>query len=160
MKNAALLFLLLILSSCNFFEAKKISSEEILNEELKTFTWNEVDEYPIFDTCDSTALIEHRKACFQNTLIENMSKRLFASPITVTQSVNDTILVHFKISEKGIIEITNTEINNLLIQEIPEIETMVYQSIDSLPNIYPAIKRGQPVTTEFKLPLIVMVSDN
>ena len=32
MKNAALLFLLLILSSCNFFEAKKISSEEILND--------------------------------------------------------------------------------------------------------------------------------
>ena len=160
MKNAALLFFFLILTSCNFFEAKKISSEEILNEELKTFTWNEVDEYPIFDTCDSTASIQERKACFQNTLIENMSNRLFANEIDVTQPINDTILVHFEISDKGIIEITNAEIDSLLLYEIPEIENLVFQSIKSLPKIYPAIKRGQPVTTVFKLPLIITVNEN
>lgn len=160
MKHSKFLFLLILVTSCNLFEAKKVSSEEILNEELKTFTWNEVDEYPIFESCDSTTSVELRKACFQNTLIEHISYRLFSNQFNVKESINETIYINFTISDKGILEITNTEIGSAVINEIPEIENLILNSIDSLPKIYPAIKRGQPVTSKFKLPLIVTVSEN
>lgn len=151
---------LLSLTSCDYFNVKKTSSEAILNEELKTFNWNEVDEYPIFKTCDSTNSKSEKERCFETTLGTLMSNNLYANEIVVTKDLYDTIFLEFKIDEKGILEITKTEIDSLILAEIPEIENYLYKSIDSLPEIYPAIKRGQQVTTKFKMPLIVKVSEN
>ena len=67
--------------------------------------------------------------------------------------------MHFKISAKGKLEITKAEIDTLVLNQIPDLENLVLKSIDSLPQIYPAIKRGQPVTSVFTLPLIVKVSE-
>ncbi|MCB0435335.1 MAG: hypothetical protein KDD08_04645, partial [Mangrovimonas sp.] len=71
-----------------------------------------------------------------------------------------TIFLEFKIDEKGLLSLTKTEIDSLILAEIPEIQNYLYRSIDSLPQIYPALKRGQQVTTKFKMPLIVKVSEN
>ena len=53
MKKISVLLCVLILSSCEYFNVKKTSSEAILKEELQTFNWNEVDAYPSFSDCDS-----------------------------------------------------------------------------------------------------------
>ena len=62
--------------SCEYFNAKKTSSEAILKEELKTFNWNDVDEYPSFSICDSSATKQERKQCFENTLTKHISQIL------------------------------------------------------------------------------------
>ena len=49
------------------------------------------------------------------------------------------------------------EVDSLTNQEIPNIKVLLAKSIDSLPKIFPAIKRGQQVKTEFKLPIIIKV---
>ena len=51
--------------SCNYFDAKKVSADDILEEELQTFTWNEVDEYPSFEMCDSLSSKAEKKQCFE-----------------------------------------------------------------------------------------------
>lgn len=148
------------MASCNYFNVKKTSSEAILNEELKTFNWNEVDEYPVFKSCDTSINKNQKEKCFETTLLEIMTLRLYQNEILVSQDIYDTIFVEFKVDDKGVLEITRTEIDSLIITEISEIESYLYESIDSLPVIYPALKRGQQVTTKFKLPLIIKVSED
>src|SRR5690606_8938529 len=125
MKNVFYLWLLLACSSCNYFSAQKVSSTDILNEQLKTFTWDEVDEYPLFLTCASSAKKAERKTCFQQTLIQHMSEYLHANTIEVKQEVSDTIFIHFKIYENGKPEITQADIDTLTMAQIPEIEQFV-----------------------------------
>jgi len=55
MKYVTIFFLVLCFSSCNYFDKKKVYSEDILKEDLQTFNWNEVDEYPTFAVCDNAS---------------------------------------------------------------------------------------------------------
>ena len=160
MKKVLFFLMFIWITSCNYFNVKKTSSEAILNEELKTFNWNEVDEYPVFKSCDTSINNVQKEKCFETTLLSFISDKLYQNEIVVSQDLSDTIFIEFKVDDKGTLEITQTQIDSLVYAEIPEIEKYLYASIDSLPEIYPAIKRGQQVTTKFKLPLIVKVSEN
>jgi hypothetical protein len=49
------------------------------------------------------------------------------------------------------------KIDSVTLHEIPNIKELLKNSLDSLPEIYPAIKRGQQVKTAFTLPVIIQV---
>jgi len=134
---------------------KKVSSETILKEELQTFDWNDVDEYPTFSVCDSSFTKQEKKACFEQTLTAFITNGLQKHSIVVTQDIHDTIHLNFKVSDKGELMLLSTKTDSLIHHEIPNIEQILSESLDSLPKIFPAIKRGQQVTTEFKLPIII-----
>ena len=52
MKHAIFsLFLLVLASSCQFFETEKISTETFYEEEIKAIDWKDVDQYPVFTEC-------------------------------------------------------------------------------------------------------------
>jgi hypothetical protein len=61
----------------------------------------------------------------------------------------------FHISEKGEISILEMNISDQTIEQIPDIEKYLIESISSTPQISPAIKRSQHVKTEFKLPIVL-----
>ena len=42
--------------------------------------------------------------------------------------------------------------------QIPEIDSLLHESLKGIPKITPAIKRGQQVTTAFELPIIVKIN--
>lgn len=155
MKQGYLIIAFIALTSCNYFDVKKTTSEAILNEELKTFNWSEVDEYPTFVVCEGEANKESKKSCFQNTLIQTISANLQTDTILVSQSLNDTVVIKFQISEKGQLSIQDFYVDSLTLIEIPDIKKLINASIDSLPPIYPAIKRGQQVKTAFTLPVVI-----
>ena len=155
MKHFLLVIICLILFSCNYFDVKKTSSDAILQEELKSINLNDVDVYPAFAACDTSSTIQERKLCFENTLIKHIQKRLSSLKMVVSTDLRDTIFIDFKLSDKGKISILNLKINKETIQALPNITDQIKLAIDSLPKIYPAIKRGQLVTTQFKLPIIV-----
>lgn len=144
-----------MLSSCEYFNVKKVSSETILEEELQTFNWNDVDEYPTFSVCDSMSSKEEKKACFVQTLTGFITNYLQRDTIIVTQDIHDTINLNFKVSASGDLILLDTKIDSLTNTEIPNIKQLLTESLDSLPKIFPAIKRGQQVTTEFTLPIII-----
>ena len=160
MKKLFVLLLILSFFSCNYFNAKKISSEDILSEELKTFTWNEVDAYPIFESCDSTLSQVESKLCFQQVLTDSISHYLYKNEIVVSSSINSTINLDFEVSDRGYLSLINIEQDSLISAEIPQLDSLLYKSIESLPKIYPALKRGQQVTTKFRLPILVKVAEN
>ncbi|HMQ43382.1 hypothetical protein [Mariniflexile maritimum] len=155
MKQICVFIIVLTLTSCEYFNVKKTSSDAILNEELQTFNWNEVDVYPSFSTCDALELKSEKTACFNQVLTTHILEYLQKVPITVTHDVTDTINLKFQVSETGTLSLLNIEVDSLVTREIPNIKALIHSSLDSLPKVYPAIKRGQQVKTEFELPIIV-----
>ena len=158
MKYLKVFILIVCLSSCDYFDKKKVNTQDIVNEELQTFNWNDVDEYPSFTACDSSTLKEDRTICFQQTITNNITSYLQKEQIVVTQDINDTIMLYFQVSKKGELLLLQSKIDSLTTQEIPNINQLLINSLDSLPKIFPAIKRGQHVTTEFKLPIVIHVN--
>ncbi|MCB4807573.1 hypothetical protein LG651_04870 [Tamlana sp. 62-3] len=137
---------------------KKSSSQDILNEELKAFNWTDVDEYPSFSSCDSIAVKQDRKDCFQNSLTLHIWEFLKQEQLTVTQDITDTIVLNFNLSKTGILKLTDIKMAHATRKEIPHIEALINRSLDSLPQVYPAIKRGQHVNAAFSLPIIINVN--
>ncbi|MCX7550958.1 hypothetical protein [Xanthomarina sp. F2636L] len=158
MKHLYLLFGFLLLVSCNNFDVKKTTSDAILNEELKTFNWSDVDEYPSFASCSDDVSKVEKQRCFQNTLTAIITNRIQRDTIVVTQNIDDTIYIKFQISEKGVLSFLEARVDSVTRHEIPNIDELLRNSLDSLPEIYPAIKRGQQVKTAFTLPVIIQVN--
>ncbi len=156
--NRILLFLsVLILTSCDYFDKKKVYTEDLLEEELQTFNWKDVDEYPSFDSCDSISGKENKKQCFESTLRNILNTNLAKHQIIVTEDIDDTIQLKITIDHKGNFEISNIISSEYTRTQIPQLHELLRQSLDSLPKIYPAIKRSQPVTTQFSLPVIIKI---
>lgn len=157
MKPIAFLLILVLATSCSYFEKKKIYSKDLLEEELKTFNWSDVDAYPTFSSCDSLTIKEDLKACFQNTLVTNVNRFLGAQNIIVSEDVNDTVRIHISIDHRGILSVDSMRFHPETAIQIPEIDSLLRQSLKDIPKIFPAIKRGQQVTTAFELPVIVKI---
>ncbi|MEH6534981.1 MAG: hypothetical protein V7719_01210 [Psychroserpens sp.] len=154
------LFLLVVLfafCSCDYFEKKKVYTEDILEEELQTFNWKDVDEYPTFESCDSTLGKENKKACFENTLRDILNTNLSSHQIVVSEEINDTVQLKITIDNQGqffIDAIVSSETTRAL---IPQLDSLLRKSLDSLPKILPAIKRSQHVKTQFVFPVIIKI---
>jgi len=157
-KYLGVILLLLCITSCDYFDKKKVYSKDIIREELQTFNWREVDEYPNFSTCNSIVVKLERQQCFQNTITEQITEYLNEKRIVITQDINDTIDIKFLISERGIISIQGIKSDSLTKVQIPNIDQLLSNSLEHLPEILPAIKRGQQVKTEFTLPVVIKVN--
>ncbi|CDF80863.1 conserved hypothetical protein [Formosa agariphila KMM 3901] len=158
MKHFVFILALLLVCACDDLKVKKTSTEAILNEELQSFKWNEIDEYPTFISCQTSGSQQDRKLCFEQTLATTILNRLEAERIIVNRDVLDTLLIQFKISDSGELSLLNFKVDSLTQAEIPNIKFLVTSSLDSLPAIEPAIKRGQKVNSEFTLPIIIKVN--
>ena len=155
MKKTFPFLLLLLCISCDELETRKISSEEILSEEKKELNWREVDQYPAFKECRRISEIDAAKECFGKKVANYIYARLEAKQPVVTEALHDTLLLHLHISEAGVPEIDSVEIDSVVIAQLPHIQSWLRQSIDSLPKIYPATKRGIPVATKFLMPIVI-----
>lgn len=158
MKYLTIFVLILCLSSCDYFDKKKVNTKDIVNEELQTFNWNDVDQYPSFKVCESSISKQDNRRCFERTLITHITNQLSKETIVVTENVEDTILIKFHISETGNLSVLNINNKEDTIEQIPNLETLLLKSLDSLPKIFPAIKRSQQVKTEFTLPIVIQVN--
>lgn len=152
-----LLLCMLILVSCKDFETKKISSDTFLKEELENIDMKALDEYPTFKSCDQEGNKKERLTCFENKIAQNFSHYLDTKILIVQDQMNDTVWVELSVTNEGEIKIEKTQIPELVQENIPDLGLWLHQSLDSLPQVYPAIKRGIPVRTTFKMPVLIKV---
>lgn len=155
MKKISLLFLFLALLGCNDFETKKITSEQVLELESKSLNWKEVDQYPAFENCKNISELEKARDCFEATVANSVYTYLARQEPIVTETIDDTVYVHLEISKTGKPNLESVEADTLVTNQIPELKMWLQQSIDSLPKIYPASKRGIPVSSVFTMPIVI-----
>lgn len=155
MKRLVLLLISVSLWSCDYFDKKKINTNDILEEELQSINWKDVDEYPTFSICDSSS---NKKICFEDVLRNRLNTNLSQQNIIVTEDVSDTILLKIYIDNKGNFTIKDIVCSDATRTQIPQLDSILRHSFDSLPKIYPAIKRSQQVATEFSLPVVVNIN--
>jgi hypothetical protein len=158
MRYLVSVFLFCSFLSCNYFEKKKLDSNTILMEELKTFNWNEVDRYPSFENCTDSIDYQDSKMCFEQMIMTHISEYFRLQDLVVTQKVSDTIKINFLVSNKGEIHISKIHSKALTKIEIPNLDSIIDYSLKNLPPLYPAIKRSQQVQSAFELPLILVVN--
>jgi len=157
MRKIICYLLIIMCCSCDKIVKKKVSSQDILQEELQSFNWNEVDVYPSFSNCDAAVSKDAKKVCFQNTITEYITSSISQENIIVSNTINETVVIEFSIDKTGIPEVMTIKGSDLLYHEIPDFDSLIFKTIDSLPKIFPATKRGQQVTTQFKLPIAIKV---
>ncbi|HUH27320.1 hypothetical protein [Gelidibacter sp.] len=157
MKPLLLVFFIL-LTSCDYFQSKKVSTEQLLEEEMQAINWNDVDEYPTFSDCDAATTNQEKKVCFENHLHKLLTSHLENQKIVVTEDVSDTVLLKIHIDKTGQFSVRNIDMDSITKAQIPQLDSILRHSFDSLPKIYPAIKRSQQVATEFSLPVIVNIN--
>lgn len=155
MKKMLLLLLFPLMVGCNDFETKRISSEEVLDKEYKSLNWKEVDEYPAFENCKNISELEMARECFEATVANSVYTYLARQEPIVTETIDDTVFVHLEISKNGKPYLESVEADTLVTNQIPELKMWLQQSIDSLPKIYPASKRGIPVSSVFTMPIVI-----
>ena len=143
--------------SCNYYEKKKLSSDTILLEELKTFNWKEVDRYPNFENCENSINFQRSKNCFEQTIAAHISEYFGTQNIIVSQTVKDTIRIDLLVSNSGELQISKIQTQELTREQLPLLDSILTRSLEGLPKLYPAIKRSQQVQTAFQLPIILRV---
>jgi hypothetical protein len=159
MKHFRYFIIVLLCTSCQFFETEKISSETFYVEELKTIDWKNVDRYPAFASCDTLSQKTKQKECFEGELAYQLQQSMTAQGVTALHDLNDTIVLSFSISEKAGITILAMQIDSLLQKEFPHLKDSLKYSIDALRLVAPAYKRGIPVKTQFTLPIVVTTEE-
>lgn len=150
-----LLIISLLYISCDGLITQKKTSEEYMEEELKTINWNEVDTYPLFPDCDESEPKTKQQSCFETTLHNHLKGFISNQELVSSVSIQDTLLIHLSISKGSDFIITEISGDSLTFAALSELQNQLYESIRSLPKIAPALKRGIPVSTTFILPLVI-----
>ena len=153
--NYLTLLLALVLTSCQFFETEKISSDQFYKEEIKAIDWDDVDHYPTFKACEQFTEKTDQKKCFETTLSTFVHQFIANKNISSNQDLNHTAVLDFNISKTGEILGLTVTVDSILLQKVPLLKEWLSQSIDSLPRLEPATKRGVPVATQFTLPVVI-----
>ncbi|PCJ98048.1 MAG: hypothetical protein COA50_03735 [Flavobacteriaceae bacterium] len=145
----------LLLVSCDWFASKETRTQKLVDQDMSTIDWNDVDQYPLFDTCDETVSKPEQRQCFQDTLLAHFSATLSEFEFVLESNIIDTLYLDFLIDNNGKISVVDMEQNEEIVRQIPEFDGVIIQSLKTLPHLEPAIKRGIPVTAKFRIPIII-----
>lgn len=151
------LFSLSVLAvSCQYFDKQVPSKDELLEKELKSINWDEVDEFPSVAACDSVPDKAHRKQCFLDFLVLNIQQRLSSDTLHVLYPGLDTIEMKVTIFPDSRVHF-EPKLNDSLVYGRQAIDSILQARLSDFPRIKPALKRDIPVKTQFVVPVILEV---
>lgn len=152
--NIQILMLAMLMSfqSCQYFNTKN-SKEKLLQKELKTVNWKQVDELPMIGECEKLDNDEQQKRCFFEFLSGDLRNRIKVG-YENNNILKDTIFIKVKVdSNSKVVFETQTSSNNLSINTV-KIDSILLKDTIDFPKIKPALKRGLVVKSEFILPIV------
>lgn len=153
MNKVFCLFFFTIFFSCEFEIQKKISADKYLEQELKTIDWSSVDELPLFESCLNSST--DKQKCFMSYFSDQFKKKLVNNNFILNRTLVDTVYFNIKIDKLGNVTYDKIEINENSNKYKSAIEKALSSTINNLPKVYPALKRGQPVDVQFNFPLLI-----
>ncbi len=127
----------------------------MVNQEMLTIDWNDVDNYPLFESCDETLAKSEQRECFESELLKHFSTTLQGFEFIIDTKVNKTVIVDFLIDQEGKVSVLRIEKDKAIDVLMPEFNGIVSQSLKNLPPLAPALKRGIPVNAKFRIPIVL-----
>lgn len=150
------LILLMFCTSCENFPFSKKQQEPVLDTIIN---FNEVDFSPSFKICDSIIEKESKSDCFRTTIHQKIGEELQKQVFTIQDSIDEMVTVYLLIDSKGKIQFEKMDASEIITNQLPKLDSVISASIQKIPAIYPAIKRGIPVTTKYTLPIRIQLKE-
>jgi hypothetical protein len=157
LKQYYLLLVILLFNSCQYFDKQVPSEKELLQKELKTINWKEVDEYPSVADCEKIDNKTQRQQCFFEVLTQLIQQKLSADTLSVLYPELDTIEVKVTVFPNSTIKFEPQFPKDSVAYDKVKIDSILQARLVDFPKVNPAIKRGIPVKTQFILPVILKV---
>ena len=145
------------LYSCQYFNTQIPDQDVLLQKELKSINWNQVDELPNFSSCDSVVDKTQKKQCFFDYLTQLIQQKLNADTLAVLYPQLDTINVKVTVLPNATFEF-EPQLHDTLSYNMSKIDSIIKTRLIDFPKVNPAIKRGIPVKTQFVLPVILNIA--
>ncbi|MEC4050987.1 hypothetical protein OX284_016240 [Flavobacterium sp. SUN046] len=155
MKQFAVLLLVLLMQSCQYFDKKVPSEQELLNKQLKEINWKEVDEYPSVVDCEKLTDEAQKKQCFFEFLTATIQQKLSVDTLSILYPELDTIEVKVTVNSDATMEFEPQFPKDSTAYDTIKIDSILKAKLVDFPKVNPAIKRGIPVKTQFVLPVII-----
>lgn len=153
------LVVIIFCTSCDYFSMNQKKNTSTKNSLDTVVDLHSVDVSPSFSVCDS--LIEKTKKtnCFRTTIHQLITEKLSDNKLTSEDAIDETINVHLLINSKGTIIFKELQSSERIKNDFPQLDSLLKISIENLPKIYPATKRGIPVTTQYQLPIRIKLEE-
>jgi hypothetical protein len=152
-----LLFLPLFFNSCQYFDKQVPSEKDLLQKELKSINWKEVDEFPSVTECEKIENKTQREQCFFEVMTQLIQERLSVDTLSVLYPELDTIEVKVTVFPNSRIIFEPLFPKDSVAYDTVKIDSILKARLVGFPKVNPAIKRGIPVKTQFILPVILKV---
>ncbi|MEN8187317.1 MAG: hypothetical protein ABFR05_09335 [Bacteroidota bacterium] len=150
----------MVFASCDFISLQNSSSQNLSILDT-VIDYNSVDVYPVFRECNNCDSNQKLNLCFENEFVKNLEKIVNKNEAETKKEIFDTVYVDILVDNTGRITISKIHKSSEVIKDIPKFDSILQQSIAKLPKtIQPSLKRGIPVNSVFKLPVIVSVRSN
>ena len=159
MRKIILILLLspLFFSACQYFEKQVPNKEELLEKELKSINWKEVDEFPSVSECEKIKDKAMRKQCFFEFLTQTIQQKLSSDTLVVLYPKLDTINVKVTIFPNATMQFEPQFPKDSVTYDTIKIDSILKIRLVDFPTVNPALKRGIPVKTQFVLPVIFKI---
>ena len=148
---------ILLFSSCQYFEKQVPSEKDLLQKELKSINWKEVDEFPSVYGSDTIENKIERQQCFFEYMTQLIQHKLSVDTLSVLYPELDTIEVKVTVYPNSRIIFEPLFPEDSVAYDTVKIDSLLKARLVGFPKINPAIKRGIPVKTQFILPVILKV---
>ncbi len=153
MKNFSLFLVILVFNSCQYFEKQLPSQKELLQKELKSINWNEVDEFPSLSDCNKIDNKTQRQQCFFEILTQLIQEKLDVDTLSVLCPELDTIDIKVTVFANSTMQFESQFPKDSVAYDTDKIDSILKARLVDFPKVNPAIKRGIPVKTQFILPV-------
>nr|AOE12270.1 conserved hypothetical protein [uncultured bacterium] len=119
--------------------------------------FSSVDTSPSFKVCDSIIDKQKKTNCFRTTIHQKIGAELQKHQFVIRDSISEIVYVDLLINSKGKIILEAMDSSEEIKIKLPKLDSVLRISIDKIPNVYAAIKRGIPVTTKYRLPIKIQI---
>ena len=157
MKKAVVALSLLLLGSCQYFDKKVPSEEELLQKRRAEINMNEVSSYPSIGECDSVMDKEQKKECFFSSMTRLVQERLDADTLLLLYPEIDTIQLKVTIFPDATLAFETEFPKDSVGYDRTKIDSLLRSRLSDFPAVEPASKEGIPVKSQFILPVIINV---
>ena len=154
LRVSSFLFLFIFITSCDNFSFSKNKNMQLLDTIVN---FSSVDTSPSFKVCDSIIDKQKKTNCFRTTIHQKIGVELQKHQFVIRDSISEIVYVDLLITSKGKIVLEAMDSSEEIKIKLPKLDSVLRISVDKIPNVYAAIKRGIPVTTKYRLPIKIQI---